>query len=119
MIRTIKSKQGRILLEKDVVIERWVEYVEDLYKDVNREEMDMGDLVNDVYTISSEEIEAVIKELPKGKACGSDNIPAELLQSMGTKGTEIMTTLINKIYKSDTFQKFLEKVSLFPYLMYM
>src|SRR5437867_4071364 len=41
-----------------------------------------------------------IKELPKGKACGSDNISAELLQCMGEKGIEIMTRLINKLYKS-------------------
>ena len=43
----------------------------------------MGDLVNEVYTISSEDIKAMIKDLPKGKACGNDSIPAELLQSMG------------------------------------
>ena len=39
-----------------------------------------------MYTISSEEIEAVIRDLPKGKACGSDNIFAELLQCMGERG---------------------------------
>src|SRR5437867_8081896 len=60
----------------------------------------MGDLVNEVYTISSDEIEAVIKDLPKGNACGSDNISAELLQGMGEKGIEIMTNLINKIFRS-------------------
>src|SRR6267154_48535 len=49
---------------------------------------------------SSEEIVAVIKDFPKGKACSNDNISAELLQSMGEKGIEIMTSLINKIYKS-------------------
>ena len=76
------------------------EYVEELYKDENRVEADMGDLVIEVYTISSEEIVAVIKDLPKGKACSNDNISAELLQSMGEKGIEIMTSLINKIYKS-------------------
>src|SRR5688572_20867638 len=59
-----------------------------------------GDLVNEVYTISSEEMETVIKELPEGKACGSDDTAAELLQSMGEKGMEIMSRLINKIYKS-------------------
>ena len=55
-------------------MERWAEYVEDLYKDENSGEVDMGDLVNEVYTISSEEFKAVIKDLPKGKACGNDNI---------------------------------------------
>jgi len=87
-------------LEKDEVMERWAEYVEELYKDESRGEDDFGNLVNEVYTISSEEIESVIKDLPKGKACGSDNISAELLQGMGEKGIEIMTNLINKIFRS-------------------
>ena len=60
----------------------------------------MGDLVNEVYTISSDEISTVIKALPKEKACGKDNISAELLQCMGEEGLEIMTKLINKIYRS-------------------
>ena len=55
---------------------------------------------NEVYAICSEEIEAVIRDLPKGKACGSDNVSAEVLQCMGEKGIQIMTRLINKIYKS-------------------
>jgi len=100
MLQTVKNKQGKCLIEKEEIMERWAEYVEDLYKDENRGECDMGDLVHEFYTIGSEEIEAVIKDLPKGKACGEDNIPAELLQSMGEKGLDIMTKLINKIYKS-------------------
>ena len=81
-------------------MERWAKYVKELYKDEERGEADMSDLVNAVGTAGSEEIEAVIKELPKGKACGNDNISAELLQGMGDKGIEIMTSLINKIYNS-------------------
>src|SRR5437867_1832385 len=102
-LQTIKSKQGHVLMEKDEVMERWAEYVEGLYKDGNRgvdDIIDMGQMENEVYTICSEEIEAVIRDLPKGKACGSDNISAELLQCMGEKGIQITTRLINKIYKS-------------------
>src|SRR3989441_4222356 len=102
-LQTIKSKQGNVLVEKEEVMERWAEYVEELYKDENRgvdDIIEMGQMENEVYTICSEEIEAVIRDLPKGKACGSDNISAELLQCMGEKGIQIMTRLINKIYKS-------------------
>ena len=72
---------------KDEVMERWAEYVKELYKDENREDdiIDMSQMESEAYTISSEEIEAVIRDLPKGKACGSDNISAELLQCMGRK----------------------------------
>src|SRR5437867_11902932 len=84
-------------------MERWAEYVEELYKDENRgvdDIIDMCQMENEVYTICGGEIEAVIRDLPKGKACSSDNISAELLQCMGEKGIQIMTRLINKIYKS-------------------
>jgi hypothetical protein len=47
-----------------------------------------------------EEVEVVIGGLPEVRACGEDNICAELLQSMGEKGMEVMSSLINKIYKS-------------------
>jgi hypothetical protein len=68
MLQTIKSKQGKCLLEKGEVLDRWAEYVEELYKDENRGEIDMGDLVHEMFSISQEEIETVIRELPKGKA---------------------------------------------------
>src|SRR5437867_1640451 len=100
-LQTIKSKQGNVLMEKDEVMERWAEYVEELYKDGNRgvdDIIEMGQIENEVYIICSEEIEAVIRDLPKGKACASDNVSAELLQCMEEKGIQIMTRLINKIY---------------------
>src|SRR5437899_4946936 len=90
-------------VEKDEVMERWAEYVEELYSDETRggdASIDKSQMESEVYTISSEEIEAVIRDLPKGKACGNDNISAELLQCMGERGVQIMTRLINKIYQS-------------------
>src|SRR3989441_20597 len=101
-LQTIRGKQGNALVEKDEVMERWAEYVKELYKDENREDdiIDMSQMESEAYTISSEEIEAVIRDLPKGKACGSDNISAELLQGMGEKGIEVMINLINKIFRS-------------------
>src|SRR3989442_13874045 len=89
-------------MEQDEVMERWAEYVEELYKDENRgvdDITDMGQMENEKYEICREEIEAVIRDLPKGKACDSDNVSAELLQGMGEKGIQFMTSLINKIYK--------------------
>jgi len=56
----------------------------------------------------------VIKELPKGKACGEDAISAELMQSMGENGLEIMTTLINKIYNTGNIPEDLMKSIFVP-----
>ena len=87
-------------MQKEEILERWAEYVEELYEDKTRTAADMGDLINEVYTISENEIREVIGELPKGKACGEDNIPIELLQCMEEEGIETITRLINMIYKS-------------------
>ena len=89
-------------MEKDEVMERWAEYVEELYKENRREDdiIDMSERDNEEYEVCSEEIEALIRDIPKGKACGSDNISAELLQGMGKKSIQIMTSPINNIYKS-------------------
>ena len=100
MLQAIKRKHGKGLSEKDEVMQRWAEYVAELHKDGNRGQADVSDVVNEDYVINSDEIETVIKDLIQGKACGDDNISAELLQGMGEKGLEVMTSLINKIYKS-------------------
>ena len=42
MLKSIKNEQGKVLIEKDEVKERWAEYVEELYKDDSRGEADMG-----------------------------------------------------------------------------
>src|SRR3989442_9735021 len=59
-LQTIKGKQGNVLMEKDEVMERWAEYVEELYKDENRgvdDIIDMGQMENEVY------IQSVAKRL--------------------------------------------------------
>ena len=75
--QVIKDKTGKSLMQKEEILERWAEYVEELYEDKTRTAADMGDLINDVYTISENEIREVIGELPKRKACGEDNIPMD------------------------------------------
>src|SRR5688572_27261465 len=52
MVQMIKFKQGKCIMDKQEVLERWAEYVEELYRDENRGEADMGDLVKEVHTIS-------------------------------------------------------------------
>ena len=37
-LQTIRGKQGNVLMKKDEVMERWAEYVEELYRDETRGE---------------------------------------------------------------------------------
>ena len=59
-MQIIKDKQGKSLIDKDEILERWAEYVEELYDDKSRGEADMGDLINEVYCISSQEISELV-----------------------------------------------------------
>ena len=102
-------------MQKEEILERWAEYVEELYEDKTRTEADMGDLINEVYTISENEIREVISELPKGKACGEGNIPIELLQCMEEEGIETVTRLINMIFRSGYIPEYFRKVYLYLY----
>ena len=100
VMQQIKSKQGVLLHEKEEVLERWAEYVEELYEDANRGVADMGDLINEKYAISREEVAEVTSKLPKGKAVGEDNIPVEIIKCVGEEGLEIITKMINLVYIS-------------------
>ena len=42
----IKDKTGKRLMQKEEILERWAEYVEELYEDKTRTAADMGDLIN-------------------------------------------------------------------------
>ena len=50
--------------------------------------------------INEEEVQTVTKKLPKNKATGVDDIPAEFLQFCGPESLKIITNTINKIYKT-------------------
>ena len=86
----LKDKNGKTLLTIDEVLERWQEYVTELYSD-NRQKLTVDNENNErVVKISKEEVQTVIKNLPKNKATGVDDIPAEFLQCCGPESLKIL-----------------------------
>jgi len=77
--QAIEDKDGNLLSEPKEILERWAQYVEELYND-NRDSAnnDLGNL--ETCSISETEIKSIIEKLTRNKATGSDNIPAEFLQ---------------------------------------
>ena len=100
-VQSIKDKDGAILYEPVKILERWAQYVEELYND-NRDPSsnDVSYNGEDISMISEMEVKDVIQKLTRNKATGADNIPAEFLQTLGDKGIKVMTRLMNNIYKS-------------------
>ena len=99
----IKDKQGKLLTDHETVKERWKEYIEELYKKDNRP-MDLGekeykeDLEDEGPGIIEEEIVKAMEEMENNKAEGIDNIPTEILKSLGEKGRKVLYHICQDIY---------------------
>ena len=94
----LKSKTGQVLMGKDHIIQRWSEYIKELYDD-NRPEISIRENGEGPSILAAEVIEA-IRHMKYGKAPGPDNITLEELVALGDFGVEIITKLLNDIYNS-------------------
>ena len=84
----IQDKDGVLLQDQEQVKRRWKEYVEDLYqakirpKRLGQDTVDEGEEETGPEFLI-EEILASMKDRKNNKAEGIDNIPAEILKSLG------------------------------------
>ncbi|CAH1258964.1 Hypp2118 [Branchiostoma lanceolatum] len=107
--RNIKAEDNRILTNLESILHRWKEYCEKLYSDNtedgdNQSEIhstpgDEGSLsASDTFPeILEAEVDEAIQRLPKNKAAGADDIPAELLKTGNPTTSKLLCKLGNKI----------------------
>ena len=103
-MNVVKDKNDRLLSRKEDILQRFAEYIEELYDD-NREqtpELDQDELqrAESMNPIGETEVRDIIGELNNGKAVGVDEIPAEMLKCLGEAGVTLITKIINRIYKT-------------------
>ncbi|CAF4674086.1 unnamed protein product [Rotaria socialis] len=79
-VDTIKDKQGRDLMEKEDIKNRWREYTEELYKKTIELEPD----------ILESEIKWALECIANNKAPGIDEIPTELFKILGDDEKEVL-----------------------------
>ena len=95
----LRSKDGVILRDGKDILERWAEYVQELYHDDRDESMDTT-ATQETCTVTEIEVKSAVQKLAKNKAVGEDNIPAEFLQNIGENGIAVITKLMNNIYRT-------------------
>ncbi|GFO43225.1 RNA-directed DNA polymerase from mobile element jockey-like [Plakobranchus ocellatus] len=104
----LKSKDGTMLIEKKEILNRWSEYVEDLFKydgckkNHNREKYRSPNY-------PKEDVEAAIKKMKNGKATGPENIPVAIIKALDNLGIDLTTKLLNATYDSGTIPEDLWK----------
>ena len=96
-----------MLFEKDKILERWSEYIEDLFSD-NRPppptpSNDRGP------PILIGEVKKALKNSQLGKAPGDDGVTTEMLKILEEFGAEKLTNLYNEIYNTGIFPEELLK----------
>ena len=96
--------------DKHKLVERWKEYVEELYYDERLGMPEIATARTEV-KISEEEIEEIIRKLPKNKAVGVDGITVELIQNMGEECIDLIAWMMNKICNGeDLLSDFIESI---------
>ena len=98
-IGCLKSKDGQILMGKNEILNRWSEYIKDLYND---ERCPAPPISNGTEgsPILVEEVEHALKKMKKGKAAGPDDVPIELITALQDIGIMEVTKLLNIIYNT-------------------
>ena len=104
----ITSKIGEPIYAAQDKVARWVEYIEELYRSNDNEEVKLeedegegGASIEDKgEPILRTEFEKALKELKQGKAAGVDEIPGEILQNIGEGALKVLYELICYIYET-------------------
>ena len=90
-----------MIFEKDAILKRWSEYVEDLFSDDRpappTPSNDRGP------PILKDEVRKAIENTRLGKATGDDEVTTEMLKILEELGVEKSTELYNEIYESGSF----------------
>ncbi|GFS23132.1 LINE-1 retrotransposable element ORF2 protein [Elysia marginata] len=90
--RCISYKNGDIIIDKERILERWAEYIEELFNDT-RKEYDVMKRNFAGPPILKDEVRAAIRKMKSGKATGADKISVELIEALEDYGIEKNTNL--------------------------
>ena len=106
--RCIKSKNGGVLMEKSEILNRWSEYIQELFDDDRLPKPNIRKNIEGP-SIMKDEVRQAIKSMKNNKATGPDEIAAEMIQSLDELGIDVITKLINEIYDTGEIPEDLTK----------
>lgn len=100
----LKDANNKILIGVEEKLNRWKQYVEELFNDRRTAEPNIDFLSNESSpTITKDEVRHAIKLQKNGKATGPDQVHAETLKLLAEKdgrGLDMLTSLFNYIYET-------------------
>ncbi|KAI5715577.1 hypothetical protein M8J77_018806 [Diaphorina citri] len=99
-VNTIEDENRKLLFEDREIAKRWKSYVENLYDD-NEELKELEEEQEDNSNeITRGEFDEALKRLKPKKACGIDEVPAELIQALDEGMMELLYLVTKEIYET-------------------
>lgn len=111
----INDAQGHLLTSEQDIQGRWREYFNELLNEEFPRNMTPPPVQPDTNEITVEEVAEAVKLMKRGKAVGTDEIPAELWKSSGSVGHKLLCILFNKILKGDPMPDRFRESYLLPF----
>ena len=93
----IRSKDGEVIMEKDKILERWTEYIDDLFTDDRGEKPEIRKTMEGPEILSSE-VRAALQKMKRNKAAGPDEVVIEMIVALEDFGVEKLTEVLNEVY---------------------
>ena len=94
----IKAKTGELIMDKEKILDRWSEYISELYDD-HRPEISFDEVLWGEPIMESE-VKMAISKMKDGKALGPDGIAIEMIRALEELGINTLTHLLNDIYNT-------------------
>jgi hypothetical protein len=107
--RSIKDKNGNLLLEDEDVADRWKEYFSELLnvEDENGNEIDDEREFDEINVdqhedaITEVEVKKALENMKDGKAAGEDELLSEVIKAGGPDTLSILSVILDKAYREE------------------
>src|SRR5206468_1067509 len=118
----VKNSAGNTVTEPEEVRETWRQYIEFLYdkdgkpkiEDLQVEEREEVEDDEEGPQVLKSEILLTISEMKEGKAAGVDEIPAEMLKSLGEKATQELCDIWMDMYEEEKWPDDFTRTAMIP-----
>ena len=119
---SVKDDVRNIVIKPEEVRERWRQYIESLYdrdgkpkiEDLQVEEREEVDEEEIGPQVLKSEILLAISEMKEGKAVGVDEIPVEMLKSLGEKAMQELCDICQSMYEEGKWPDDFTRTAMLP-----
>ncbi|XP_030834435.1 uncharacterized protein LOC115921264 [Strongylocentrotus purpuratus] len=98
----IKARDGSVLVEKEEILNRWTEYIGELFDDVRKEPPHCAGSIEGPRILLSE-VRSPISVMKRNKADGPDGVVMEMVEALENYGVMKLTEVIINIYGDGKF----------------